>query len=426
MPLLTRVAGYARVSCGKDEMLHSLAAQVSYYRDFIQQNPEWVYAGVYADEALTGTKDSRPEFQRLLTDCRAGRIDVVITKSISRFARNTVTLLETVRELKALGIAVVFEEQAINSLSGDGELVLTILASYAQEESRSTSENCKWRVRKDFEEGKLASGIRMYGYTCEKGVFTIIPKEAEVVRMIYTDYLAGKGKNAIMKKLRRLGIPSDTGGEWSESSIHSILRNEKYAGDLMLQKYFVSDHLTKKKCTNQGEQPRYYVHDNHEAIIDRETFDAAQVEIVRRAKRVSGRKTPQFSEFTGKIHCARCGANFGRKVNASGTKYAKINWACATYTSQGKDACAAKRIREDILMEKCAEALGIDAYDADAFQARVLGIDVPEDGVLVFRFVDGTEKTVIWEKRSRRDSWTDEMRAAAREKAARKEKDDAE
>ena len=161
------------------------------------------------------------------------------------------------------------------------------------------------------------------------------------------------------------------------------------------------------------------------AIIDRVTFDAAQAEIACRAANAKGRKTPRFSEFTGKIRCGHCGANFGRKINGIGTKYVRANWGCATYTNRGKDACPAKRIREDILMEKCAEALGLDAYDAAAFQARVLGIDVPEDGVLVFRFKDGSEKTLYWEKRSRCDSWTDEMKAAARERAAGcKENDD--
>jgi len=210
-----RTAAYARVSCDKDAMLHSLAAQVSFYSDLIQSRPDWEYIGVYADEALTGTKGDRPEFQRLIADCRAGRIDFIITKSISRFARNTVDLLETVRELKSLGVGVFFEEQNINSLSGDGELMLTILAAYAQEESRSVSENCKWRIRKDFNEGKPAGYMHVYGYDYKAGKLTIVPEEAEVVRMIFADYLSGMGRNAIMKKLIALGIPTKCGGRWS-------------------------------------------------------------------------------------------------------------------------------------------------------------------------------------------------------------------
>ena len=239
LPTRQRVAAYARVSCGKDEMLHSLAAQVSYYSNLIQGKPEWEYVGVYTDEAETGTKDSRPEYQRLLADCRARRIDLILTKSISRFARNTVTLLETVRELKNLGVGVYFEEQNLHSLSGDGELMLTILASYAQEESRSVSENQKWRIRKDFKEGKPSNNIRIYGFDYKDFKLTIIPEEAEVVRMIFADYLSGLGKNAIMKKLIRLGVPTKCGGRWSESTIGSILGNEKFIGDTCLQKGFM-------------------------------------------------------------------------------------------------------------------------------------------------------------------------------------------
>ena len=185
VPARLRVAAYARVSSGKDAMLQSLAAQVSYYSNLIQQRLDWEYAGVYADEALTGTKDTRPEFQRLIADCKDGKIDLIITKSISRFARNTVTLLETVRELKLLGVDVYFEEQNIHSMSGDGELMLTILASYAQEESRSVSENCKWRIRKRFQQGEIVNLRFMYGYRINNGQIEIDQEQAEIVRMIY-------------------------------------------------------------------------------------------------------------------------------------------------------------------------------------------------------------------------------------------------
>lgn len=417
LPTLRRVAAYARVSCSKDEMLHSLAAQVSYYSELIQRNPEWQYIGVYADEAETGTKDSRPEFQRLLADCRAGQIDLVLTKSISRFARNTVTLLEVVRELKALGVGVFFEEQNIYSLNGDGELMLTILASYAQEESRSVSENQKWRIRKDYGEGRTSGSIRMYGYDYKAGMLTVIPEEANVVRMIFSDYLSGLGKNAIMKKLKKLGIPTKLGGEWEESTVSSILKNEKYMGDICLQKGFIRDHLSKQWKPNHGELPKYYVENSHEAIIDRETFNAVQDEMARRAIKANHPQKRSFSEFTGRIHCDRCGANFRKKINGSGTKYAKNLWACATYTYQGKHECPAKRIPEAILKAKCAEVLGLQVYDPAVFIAKVETINVPDDGVLVFHFKNGTEQTVHWENPSRRESWTDEMKQAARARA---------
>ena len=268
-----RTAGYARVSSGKDAMLQSLSAQVAYYSQKIQANPEWQYCGVYADEDYTGTKENRPEFQRLLADCRAGKLEIVLTKSISRFARNTVTLLETLREFRELGVSVFFEKEGMWSDSGDGELLLTILASYAQEESRSVSENCTWRIRRQFAEGK-PTPCKVYGYTRE---YEIIPEEAAVVKDIFADYLSGMGILAIQKKLLAQGITL------GKNRLAGLLRNEKYVGDLLLQKSFIKDHLSKKKVKNTGQLPQYLVSNNHPAIIDRVTFDAVQVEIARRA-----------------------------------------------------------------------------------------------------------------------------------------------
>ena len=233
LPQLKRVAAYARVSSGKDAMLHSLSAQVSYYNDLIQNHSGWQYAGVYADEALTGTKDNRENFQRLLTDCRAGKIDMVITKSISRLARNTVTLLETVRELKNMGVDVFFEEQNIHSLSADGELMLTILASYAQEESLSASENQKWRIKRNFENGMPWNGT-MLGYRYKNGTLIIEPAEAETVNRIFTEYLDGSGMTAIAKRLNADGIPTRFGNDWGKTSVGKVLQNYAYTGNLLL------------------------------------------------------------------------------------------------------------------------------------------------------------------------------------------------
>ena len=219
-----RVAAYARVSSGKDAMLHSLSAQVSHYSDLIQRNSDWLYAGVYADEAKTGTKDSRADFQRLIADCHAGKIDMVITKSISRFARNTVTLLQTVRDFKAWEVDIFFEEQNIHTMSADGELMLTILASYAQEESRSASENQKWRIKRNFEEGMPWNGA-MLGYRLKDGRYEIVPKEAALVRRIYNEYLAGDGYQAVAKRLTEEGVPSRFGGKWNQSVVSKILSN---------------------------------------------------------------------------------------------------------------------------------------------------------------------------------------------------------
>ena len=415
LPHRKRVAAYTRVSSGKDAMLHSLSAQVSYYSAMIQKNPMWEYTGVYVDEAVSGTKDARDGFRQLLEDCRAGKIDMILTKSISRFARNTVTLLETVRELKTLDVDVFFEEQNLHSASADGELMLTILASYAQEESLSASENCKWRIRNEFRNGNPSCGLMIYGYDYRDGKLVINPQEAVIVRLIYADYLSGMGRNAIIRKLERLGIPTKQGGRWAVNTIVGILTNEKLIGDMCLQKYFVTDHLTKRKKKNNGELPQYYVKGSHEGIIDREAFEAVRAEMARRTLKYKHPVTkPEGSEFTGLITCGRCGAHFRRKINAAGTKYAKPTWTCMTYSYRGKEHCPAKRIPEDILKQKCAEVMGLPAYDSERFKKVVSSITVPDDDVLVFQFHDGTERTVTWEHRSRRESWTPEMRETAR------------
>lgn len=235
LPTLLKVAAYARVSSGKDAMHHSLSAQVSRYSEYIQSHPGWQYVGVYADEAKTGTRDSREQFQRLLADCRAGRIDLVITKSISRFARNTVTLLETVRELKELGVDVFFEEQNVHSLSTDGELMLTILASFAQAESLSASENQKWRIKKNFEEGKPWSN-KLFGYCLVDGRFEVVPEEADIVRRIFAEYLSGRGTTAIANGLNADGFMTRRGFSWRPNVIAQTLRNYNYTGNLILQK----------------------------------------------------------------------------------------------------------------------------------------------------------------------------------------------
>ena len=224
-PRLLRVAAYARVSSGKDAMIHSLSQQISYYSQFIQKPPGWIYAGCYADADFTGTKGDRPEFQRMLEDCRSGKIDRILTKSASRFARNTVTLLDVVRELKELGIAVFFEKEQLDTLGGDGELMLSFLASFAQEESRSVSENCKWRVRKDFSEGKTMNLMLLYGYRSQKGKIVIDPEEAAVVRRIFYDCTHGLCSNLITESLRREQIPCRLGGNWSSPLIRKMLTN---------------------------------------------------------------------------------------------------------------------------------------------------------------------------------------------------------
>ena len=407
IPKLTRVAAYARVSSGKDAMLHSLSAQVSYYNRMIQNHPGWIFCGVYADEALTGTRDTREQFQRLLADCRAGKIDLVVTKSISRFARNTLTLLQTVRELKALGVDVYFEEQNIHSLSSDGELILTILASYAQEESRSVSENQKWRVRHNFQNGIPWNGT-MLGYRYRDRKLEIEPIEAETVKRIFEDYLSGLGMTAIAKRLNADGIPTRYGNAWGKASIKAVLQNYAYTGNLLLQKYWRTDHLTKQDVPNNGEFPKYHITDSHEPIIPLRQFNAVQEEIKKRADKHThpGVKRNTYP-FSGMLVCSSCGKHYRRKVTKTGPV-----WICTTFNTMGKAYCPSKQIPEITLISVAEEVVG----SMDAFPGDITEIRVENGNQLVFLYSDGKERVKRWQDRSRAVSWTEEKKSAARRK----------
>lgn len=411
------VAAYARVSSGKDAMLHSLSAQVSRYSELIQVHEGWQYAGVYTDEALTGTKEDRADFQRLLSDCRAGLIDIVITKSISRFARNTVTLLETVRELKSLGVDIFFEEQNIHTMSSEGELMLTILASYAQAESLSASENQKWRVRKGFEKGELINLRFLFGYSISKDEIEIDPVTGPIVWEIFNRVIAGDTFSSISRDLNKRGVSGVLGGKWCAQRIRDIVGNEKYTGNAMLQKHYRNNHLEKKKCRNTGELPMYYAEETHPAIIDEDTFEAAQAVLLENKNAHKNRSKPKTSEFTGHIYCPHCGKNYKRVTNNG-----SAGWNCSTYVSQGKAYCHGKKIPEDTLKIVCSDTLGLLEYDAKVFSERVDRIEVPSDNRLLFIFKDGRTEEHIWADKSRRDSWTTEMKQAATERMRQRRK----
>ena len=401
-PKLKRVAAYARVSSGKDAMLHSLAAQVEYYSNYIRRHPGWEYVGVYADEAKTGTKDSREQFQQLLTDCKSGKIDHIVTKSISRMARNTVTLLKTVRELKSIGITVYFEEQNIDTGTDDGELMLSILASYAQEESLSASENQKWRVRQNFENGQPWRGV-MLGYRYKDGQYIVVPEEAEIVRSIYADFLNGKGVIAITKRLNSEGILTQQGFTWHKSAITRVLKNYTYTGNLLLQTKYRENHLTKRTLVNHGQLPQYHATDTHEPIIDIGTYDSVQLEMYRRSQKYGKQQTSEKYPFSGMITCAGCGKHYRRKVTATGPV-----WICSTYNTHGKAVCPSKAIPESTLMEIAAQV---------SATGEITAITAHNDNALEFTLADGTVTVKQWQNRSRAASWTTEMRVAAGEKS---------
>ena len=300
-------------------------------------------------------------------------------------------------------------------MSGDGELMLTILASYAQEESRSVSENCTWRIRKKFEQG-IPTTSQMNGLKFDHGKVEVIPQEAAIIKMIFHFRLAGMGKNAISRELNELGIPAKNGGIWHESVIDTILRNEKYQGDLVLQKYFRTDHLRKIDCRNKGELPKYVVRDNHEAIIPREEFAAVQ--------RIIQKKAAEFPEgygvhnefpFTRKLVCAHCGRNYQRRLNNG-----KLAWQCYTYMVRGKKYCPAKQIHESILESVSAQVLGQLKFDNAVFQKEIRCIHVYPENRLIYEFYDGHTKEAYWKDPSRRDSWTPEMKARAAEQMRRR------
>lgn len=354
--LKKKVCAYARVSTDSQSQGESLENQMQYYEKIISNNPDYEFIGVFADRGVTGTTDNRPEFQRMLQLCREGKIDLIITKSISRFARNTAIVLETVRGLKNIGVEVRFEKENIETMSGDGELMLTVLSSFAQEESKNVSDNLKWRVRKKFEQGELIiNTTRFLGYDKnEFGDLVINTKEAEIVRRIFNDYLRGKGSFSIAKELNAEGVPTIGGARWHDTTILKVLRNEKYKGDAILQKYYTPDHLKKCSVRNNGEVDSYYIEDNHSPIITREMWEQVQEEIKKRAKAKGMKKTGVKKhimkyQLTGMLYCSKCGSTLKRRTWNSKNSSKKTVWQCSNYIKNGKDACTGTSIDDEVI-----------------------------------------------------------------------------
>lgn len=357
-----RVAAYCRVSTDDKEQLTSYRNQIDFYTQKISSNPEWTMAGIYADEGITGTiARKRKEFNKLMAPCRRGRVDLILTKSVSRFARNTLDCLTYVRMLKELGIGVLFEKENINTLKDSNETILTLCSALAQSESESMSGNITWSKRKAFRDGKVTFQYnRTLGYRRgADGKPEIIPEDARVIRRIFCSYLAGGSLGRICKELMEAGIKNSTGGdEWKASTLLYLLQNEKYCGDALLQKTFVSDCISKKVKKNNGELPQVYVKDNHPAIVSRELFNWVQEEIARR------RSKPKVSTKTSKTNlgkfssqyalsellcCGECGTPY-RRVTWTSCDRKRIVWRCISRLESGKKICkSSPTIPEPIL-----------------------------------------------------------------------------
>jgi len=343
-----RVAGYARVSTDSEEQFTSYEAQVDYYTNYIKSRDDWEFVRVYTDEGISGTNTKKREgFKNMIKDALDGNIDLIITKSVSRFARNTVDSLTTVRQLKEKGIEIYFEKENIWTLDSKGELLITIMSSLAQEESRSISENVTWGQRKRFADGKVCVPFKHFlGYDRgQDGNLVLNEKEAVIVRRIFSMFLQGMTPYGIASQLTADGILSPGKKEkWNAGTVKRMLSNEKYKGDALLQKSYTVDFLTKKKKTNEGEIPQYYVENNHEAIIEPAVFDMVQRELERRQpghNRHSG-----VHMFSGKIKCGECDSWYGSKVWHSNSKYRRMIWQC-NHKFSNNENCKTPHLNED-------------------------------------------------------------------------------
>ena len=341
-----RVAAYCRVSTDQEDQLHSFEAQVEYYTKYINEHANYEMAGIYADEGISGTNTKkRQQFRKMIADCEAGKIDLVITKSISRFARNTQDCLMYSRKLKNLNIGIIFEKEHINTLDSTGELLFTILSSLAQDESRNISENCKWGIRTKFKNGELhLNTYKFLGYDKdENGKLIINEEQAATVRRIYNEFLWGMNPAQIAKGLEDEGVPGCLGQtKWYPSTVIGILKQEKHMGDALLQKTYTADFLTKRQVKNDGEITQVYVKDSHEGIIDKETWNAVQEELERREKFMALHGLDHYSygteymPFSMRAFCGECGHLYTRH---SWKSRDVVQWQCKNHRKDGKVVC---------------------------------------------------------------------------------------
>ncbi len=366
-----KVAGYARVSTDHEEQQTSYEAQVDYYTNYIKGREDWELVSVYTDEGISGTSTAKREgFNKMVADALGGRIDLIITKSVSRFARNTVDSLTTIRKLKDHKVECYFEKENIWTFDSKGELLLTIMSSLAQEESRSISENVTWGQRKRFADGKVTVPFKRFlGYDRGgDGNLVINEEQAAVVRRIYGMFLQGRSPSAVAKALTKEGIPTPGGKtKWSGSTVRSILTNEKYKGDALLQKVYTVDFLTKKKKVNEGEVPQYYVEHNHDAIIEPAVFDTVQKQISVRQTGTNRRSSASI--FSGRIKCGCCGSWYGSKVWHSNDKYRRVIWQC-NHKFDGGEKCRTPHLEEETLKGLFVKAVNFLTTEKDEIAAN--------------------------------------------------------
>lgn len=395
-----RVAGYARVSTEFEEQQTSYTAQVEYYTKYILEHKDWELIGIYTDEGISATNTKMREgFNKMIEDALGGRIDLIVTKSVSRFARNTVDCLSAIRTLKDKGIEVYFEKENIHTLDSKGELLITIMSSLAQEESRSISENVTWGFRKRFADGKFSVAYsRFLGYNKGlDGVMEIDPDEAKTVRLIYRLYLQGFSDYYIAGYLTKRHIPTPSKKEkWNVSTVRSILLNEKYKGDALLQKMVTVNFLTKKKKKNEGEAPQYYVKGSHEAIISPAVFEKAQAERARRAELFKTTKLQRYSGvsiFSTKIICGDCGCWYGPKTWHAGTRYEKIVFQCNHKYKNGT-VCKSPNLTEPQIKDLFIRAMRLAEWNVDLWSENVENVTAYSSGQIVFLLKDKTRTEI--------------------------------
>jgi site-specific DNA recombinase len=372
-----RVAAYCRVSTDSDEQATSYDAQIEHYTNYINGHPDWKLAGIFADDGISGTNTKkRDEFNRMIDECMAGGIDMIITKSISRFARNTLDCLKYIRQLKEKSIPVYFEKENINTMDSKGEVMLTIMASLAQQESQSLSQNVKLGLQYRYQQGEIQVNCNWFlGYTKDENKkLIIVPEEAEVVKRIYREYLEGASMLKIARGLEADGILNGAGREkWHTSNINQILRNEKYIGDALLQKTYTTDFLTKTRVKNHGIVPQYYVENSHDAIIPREIFMHVQEELIRRriVHTSPNGKNRTFSSnhcFAQMVICGNCGEVF-RRVHWNNRGKKSVVWRCVSRLENTGLFCDARTVTESQIEQVLVAAINQALCDKDNFLA---------------------------------------------------------